>query len=221
MTQTPSQDRCPVEFNHGTYKVMSKGGHPMDGDKTKKVDERMMCDLIGAYERVEDDMEAICRYASRLEKVAERAVDMYTAVSDDPKAVTGINRDLNDARRDFATGLIGFMVDFEEIEDIIDERMEYDIGGFGDDRDDDEGDQDDDVVPGSPIDIPVPPEPPESGDETDLGYISDRIDFLTQCLKIVTETHLGYAQILAELAKRVSALEDAVMDGDEDDGGED
>lgn len=229
MIQIASPEGVSVEFNHWTYTDVSNGGFRMDGENVRKVDERMLSGLIDAYGNVEADFDMLVSRASALEAVATRAVDMFTLVSDDPDKVHAINRDLNRARKDFATGIIDLMVDLEEIEDIIDERIDFDCGGFGlDDEDDDREDDDDGEEGSSPFDldleIPIPPALPESGDETDLGYMSARIDFLTQCLKVVTATNLGYAQILAELAGRVDDIEGKVIgddDGNVDDGGED
>lgn len=209
---TPSRMPTSVEFNHRTDKDVTSGGHRMDGDKNRIVDDRMLRDLISAYTRVEEDMDTLIRAASRLETVSGRAVDLFTELSDDQDAVLGINRDLMEVRRCFASGLIDLMVDVECIEDIVDERVDFEIGGFGDD-------EDDDSIPSS-IDIPKAPLPPESGDETDPEYMSMQIGFLIECLKVVTTTHLGYARILNGIAGRVGDLEDAVF-GDEDDGGED
>ena len=189
----------------------------MDGDKIGKVDEWMMSELIDAYGAVEEDFDELVLHASALEAVATRAVDALAVLSEDRDTVMGITRDLNRARKDFAGGIIDLMVDLEEFDDLIGERIDGEIGDHGDDEE-----TEDEVEPDleiKVIEVPVPPMPPT--DETDPEYISARLDFLTECLKAVTTSSLDLAVVLKELTNRVEAIENGLSDDGVDDGGRD
>ncbi len=207
------------DFNHGTHTDVRDGGSHMDGDRTGKVDERMLSDLIDAYGAVEEDFDELVRYATSLEGVATRAVDALAILSEDRDTVTDITRDLNRARKDFAGGIIDLMVDLEEFDDIIGERIDSEIGDYGDDEESEDEGESGFGIP--EIEIPVPPMPPEGGDETDPGYLSARLDFLTECLKAVTASSLGLAVVLKELTDRVESIEDGLTDDVVDGGGKD
>lgn len=219
MTQTRYGMSGSDDFNHGTHKDDREGGFHMDGDNIGKADERMMSELIDAYEAVEEDFDELVLHASALEGVATRAVDALAVLSEDRDMVLGITRDLNRARKDFAGGIIDLMVDLEEFDDIIGERIDSEIGDNGDDE---ETEDEDGIRLGiNYIEIPIPPMPPEDGDETDPGYLSARLDFLTECLKAVTTSGLDLAVVLRELTGRVEAIENGLSDDDVDGGGKD
>ena len=181
----------------------------------ERVDEtRMMKELMDICNTTQGDLNSLLSVISKLENLAIRAVDRITALSNDKKEVMEFHRMLKDARESVCPIALDIMTDIDVIEDIIYERMEDEIfGGFYEDDEEklEDGTSTDIILEDCISNLPLL-EPPEPGHELDPEYLSKRIDFLTDCLHVVTAGTLQFVVTVKMLRGRVALLEEALSD---------